>query len=129
MSIHQNKKNAITLYVMLFITLSLVAGTTMYLSHSATTEETLRRDKNIIPLNGPWKFIVGDNMQYARPGYDDYAGAASRGPKASLKAAMTAAESGDTIVVLKGTGTYDEGSRGVTGKALTIKTVGNVTIK
>lgn len=43
----------------------------MYLSHSATTEEILRTDKNIIPLNGPWKFIVGDNMQYSQSSYDD----------------------------------------------------------
>jgi hypothetical protein len=71
MSIQQNKKISITLYVMIFITLSLVAGTTMYLSHSATTEEILRTDKNIIPLNGPWKFIVGDNMQYSQSSYDD----------------------------------------------------------
>lgn len=60
-----------SLYVMMFITLLLVAGTAMYLSHSSTTEETLRADKNIITLNGPWKFIVGDNIQYSQPGYDD----------------------------------------------------------
>jgi hypothetical protein len=31
----------------------------------------LRTDKNIITLNGPWKFTVGDNMQYALSNYDD----------------------------------------------------------
>ena len=71
MSIQQNAKNSFTLYVMLFITLFLVAGVIMYLSHFATTEETLRTDKNITTLNGPWKFIVGDNMQYAQSDYDD----------------------------------------------------------
>jgi len=43
----------------------------MYLSHFTTTEEKLRADKNLIRLNGPWKFITGDNMQYAQPDYDD----------------------------------------------------------
>jgi hypothetical protein len=71
MGIQQNTKNSFTLYVMIFITLFLVAGVIMYLSYSATTEETLRTDKNITTLNGPWKFIVGDNMQYARSNYDD----------------------------------------------------------
>jgi hypothetical protein len=71
MSIQQNAKNSFTLYVMLFITVCLVAGVVIYLSHSSTTEETLRSDKNIITLNGPWKFTVGDNMQYALPNYDD----------------------------------------------------------
>jgi hypothetical protein len=56
---------------MLFITLLLVAGTIMYLSHFTTTEEKLSADKNLLPLNGPWKFITGDNMQYAQPNYDD----------------------------------------------------------
>ena len=28
-------------------------------------------DKNITTLNGPWKFIVGDNVQYARSDFDD----------------------------------------------------------
>src|SRR5258708_18670377 len=71
MGIQQNAKNSLTLYVMLFITLFLVAGVIKYLSYFATTEKTLRADKNIITLNGPWKFIVGDNMQYARSDYDD----------------------------------------------------------
>ena len=71
MSIQQNKKKSFTLYVMLFITLFLVAGVIMYLSYSATTEETLHTDKNITTLNGPWKFIVGDNVQYAQSNYDD----------------------------------------------------------
>lgn len=56
---------------MLFITLLLVAGTFIYLSYSSTTEETLRSDKNLITLNGPWKFIARDNMQYAESNYDD----------------------------------------------------------
>jgi len=67
----RNKYKFYSLYVMIFITLLLVAGTAIYLSHSATTEETLRADKNIIPLNGPWKFTVGDNMQYSQASYND----------------------------------------------------------
>ncbi|HEX3101681.1 MAG TPA: hypothetical protein VHQ01_07815, partial [Pyrinomonadaceae bacterium] len=43
----------------------------VYLSHSTTTEEALRTDKNIMPLDGPWKFIAGDDLQYALPEYDD----------------------------------------------------------
>jgi hypothetical protein len=60
MSIQQNAKSSFTLYVMIFISLLLVAATIIYLSHSSAT------GKNIITLNGPWKFIVGDNMQYAQ---------------------------------------------------------------
>src|SRR4051812_47665886 len=71
MSVKQNAKFSFTLYVMIFITLLLAAGTAIYLSHSATTEETLRADKTIILLTGPWKFTVGDDMQYSQPGYDD----------------------------------------------------------
>ena len=65
MSIQQNAKKSFILYVMIFITLFLVAGTIMYLSHSSVT------GRNIITLNGPWKFIAGDNMQYAQSNYDD----------------------------------------------------------
>jgi len=71
MSIQSNAKKSFILYVMLFITLFSVAAVIIYLSHSSTTEETLRTDKNLITLNGPWKFTVRDSMQYAQPNYDD----------------------------------------------------------
>src|SRR5678809_1612669 len=71
MGIQQNAKISFILYVMTFITLLLVAVTFMYLSYSSTTEETLRSDKHLTTLNGPWKFIAGDNMQYAASNYDD----------------------------------------------------------
>lgn len=67
----QNTKISFFPYVMLSITLALVAGVILYLSDSTTTEEALLNDKNILTLNGPWKFIVGDNMQYAQSNYDD----------------------------------------------------------
>ncbi|AEV97250.1 glycoside hydrolase [Niastella koreensis] len=65
------KKNLLLCYVMLIITLLLVAGTFIYLSLFSTTEEALRSDKQLTTLNGPWKFIAGDNMQYAASNYDD----------------------------------------------------------
>ena len=65
------KKKLLFCYLMLLITLLLVAGTFMYLSYSSTTEEILRSDKHLTTLNGPWKFIAGDNMQYAETNYDD----------------------------------------------------------
>jgi hypothetical protein len=71
MGIQQNAKKSFTPYVMIFITLLLVAGVIIYLSHPTATEETSGNGKNIITLNGPWKFIVGDNMEYARSSYDD----------------------------------------------------------
>ena len=71
MGIQQNAKISFILYVMTFITLLLVAVTFMYLSYSSTTEETLRSEKHLTTLNGPWKFIAGDNMQYAESNYDD----------------------------------------------------------
>jgi hypothetical protein len=64
-------KNLLRTLWMLFISLLLTVGTFMYLSYSSTTEEILRSDKNLILLNGPWKFITGDKMQYAEPDYDD----------------------------------------------------------
>ena len=71
MGTRQNANNSFILYVMILITVLLVAGVTKYLSYFATTEETLRADKNITTLNGPWKFLPGDNMQYAESNYDD----------------------------------------------------------
>lgn len=71
MNIQQTAKNSFILYGMLFITLLLVAGTFMYFSYFSITEEALRSDKNLITLNGPWKFIAGDNMQYAQSSYND----------------------------------------------------------
>lgn len=71
MNIQQTGKNYFILYVMLVITLLLVAGTFMYMSYFSTTEEALRSDKNLTILNGPWKFITGDNMQYAQSNYND----------------------------------------------------------
>lgn len=75
-------------------------------------------------------FVFVDNLK----GNDGWSGAHSYslggdGPKATLKAAMKQAPSGAVIYVLKGTGVYDEGSRGAQGKELTIKTIGGVTIK
>jgi hypothetical protein len=71
MNIQQTAKNSFILYVMLFITLLLVAGSFMYMSYSSTTEEALHSDKNLTTLNGPWKFIAGDNIQYAQSNYND----------------------------------------------------------
>jgi len=65
------KKKLLFCYLMLFITLLLVVGTFMYLSYSSTTEDTLRSDKHLITLNGPWKFMAEDNMQYAESNYND----------------------------------------------------------
>src|SRR5260370_30798879 len=65
------KKKLLLCYFMLFVTLLLVAGTFMYLSYSSTTEGILRSDKHLTTLNGPWKFIAGDNMQYVESNYDD----------------------------------------------------------
>jgi len=67
----QNAKSSFLLYAMLVITLGLIASVIGYLSHSTTTEEALRTDKNVMPLDGPWKFIAGDDLQYALPNCDD----------------------------------------------------------
>jgi len=67
----QSAKISFLLHAMLVITLGLVGGVIVYLSHSTTTEEALRTDKNVMPLDGPWKFIAGDDLQYALPNYDD----------------------------------------------------------
>jgi hypothetical protein len=67
----QHKKKSFIIYLVLLINLLLVAGVIIYLSHFTTTEKKLRADKNIITLNGPWKFKTGDSIQYALPNYDD----------------------------------------------------------
>ncbi|MGH8046102.1 MAG: hypothetical protein ACREKL_02550 [Chthoniobacterales bacterium] len=79
---------------------------------------------------GQSHYLYVDN----RTGDDNNTGAlpyaaGTSGPKFSIKTAMAEAKSGDVIVVLKGTGFYNEGSRSAHGKALTIKTTGGVTIK
>ncbi len=56
-------------------------------------------------------------------------GSGNNGPKFSIKAAMAAAESGTVIVVLPGTGIYNEGSRSANGKRITIRTVQPIIIK
>lgn len=75
--------------------------------------------------------IYVDNLSGSdgNSGRNSYVALGSDGPKASLKRAMEEAPSGSTIVLLKGTGIYDEGTRGVPGKPLTIKPVDAVTIK
>lgn len=82
---------------------------------------------------GATHFLYVDNAHGddAASGFAPYAarGAEFSGPKASLKAAMAAARDGDTIIVLPGTGLYDEGSRSAEGKQLTIKTLGKITIR
>lgn len=51
------------------------------------------------------------------------------GPKASIKSAMASAKDGDIIVIMKGTGTYDEGAQAIASKQLTIIPLNAVTIK
>jgi hypothetical protein len=93
--------------------------------------EFIARTSPSSPGNAPVpRVLYVDNLA----GDDSNAGttpytAEDDGPKASLKAAMAAAASGDVIVVMKGRGLYDEGSRGVRGKALTIRAVDPVKIK
>src|SRR5215813_14419362 len=71
MSLQQSSKISFIPYLMLFVTLLLVAGVIDYLSRSTTTEEALRAEKNLVLLNGPWRFAAGDDLEYARPEYDD----------------------------------------------------------
>lgn len=65
MSIKQNSHLLITLYLMIFISLLVVVGTVIYLASSPDVSQS------VTTLNGPWKFTVGDNMQYAQPDYND----------------------------------------------------------
>lgn len=65
------KKSLLLSLMMLFVTMLLVTATFVYLSQASTSEEALRSDKHLITLNGPWKFITGDSLHYADPGYDD----------------------------------------------------------
>jgi hypothetical protein len=72
-------------------------------------------------------FVDNANGSDRNSGRRSYGG--SEGPKASLKAAMSAASVGSIIVVMKGVGVYDEGSRGDEEKSLTIKAIEPVTIR
>lgn len=69
-----------------------------------------------------------------RIGSDANSGASSlaigkNGPKASIKAAMAAAENNALIVVMPGSGVYEEGSRSAKGKRIVIRTVDNIVIQ
>lgn len=75
-------------------------------------------------------FLFVDNLK----GNDGWSGAHSYlfggdGPKATLKAAMEQAPSGAVIYLMKGTGIYDEGSRGNAGKKLTVRAVAPIEIR
>jgi len=75
-------------------------------------------------------FVFVDNLK----GNDGWSGAYSYslgadGPKATLKAAMEEASSGAVIFLMKGKGVYNEGSRGIAGKKLTIRAVEQIEIR
>jgi hypothetical protein len=60
-----------TCYLLLFITLALVAGTFIYFAYSPITEAMLRADRKLVALGGPLKFTTGDSTQFAAVAYDD----------------------------------------------------------
>lgn len=75
-------------------------------------------------------FVFVDNLN----GNDGWSGARSYsiggdGPKATLKVAMEQASTGAVIFLMKGKGVYDEGSRGIVGKKLTVRAVEPVEIR
>ncbi len=74
-------------------------------------------------------YVDNLNGNDSNSGRHSYVGMGQDGPKASLKAAMAAAPPDGIIVVLKGKGIYEEGSRGTPDKQLTIKSVDPVTIR
>ncbi len=78
---------------------------------------------------GQLLYVDNLNGSDSNSGRNSYVALGNDGPKASLKAAMATAPNGATIVILKGAGIYEEGTRGVPGKQLTIKPVDPVTIK
>lgn len=76
------------------------------------------------------KFLFVDNLK----GNDGWSGAhsysfGSDGPKATLKAAMEQASSGAVIFLMKGQGVYNEGSRGIVGKKLTVRAIEPIEIR
>lgn len=79
--------------------------------------------------SGAFVFVDNLNGNDVNTGKTAQFSLGANGPKASIKAAMAAAASGDTIVVMKGRGIYDEGSRSADGKKLIIKTIAPVTIR
>lgn len=79
--------------------------------------------------SGAVLFVDNLHGNDANSGIRSYLAVGGDGPKSSIKAAMDAAPLKALIVVLKGTGVYKEGSRGVRGKQVTIKVVEPVSIK
>lgn len=73
-------------------------------------------------------YVDNKNGSDSNAGKSSYA-IGGDGPKASIKAAMAAAQSEDMIVIMPGTGVYQEGSSRAEGKQLTIKALANITIK
>lgn len=82
----------------------------------------------LLPGTGVYVFVDNVSGNDAFSGRRSYA-AGNEGPKAGIKAAMTAAPSGATIFVLPGTGLYKEGSMGIKNKRLTIRVLGDVKIQ
>lgn len=80
------------------------------------------------PILGSILYVDNKNGSDFHPGKVSYP-LGGDGPKASIKAAMEAAQSGDTIVILPGTGTYQESTRGIEGKSLTIRPLSAITIQ
>ena len=59
----------ICLFVSLLPVLALGSAAQSAAAPAATTNITL--GQSIVPLNGPWKFHIGDNPQWADPNFDD----------------------------------------------------------
>lgn len=82
-------------------------------------------------VSGSGHVLYVDNLNGndANTGKYSYAAMGQNGPKSSLTAAMNTAPDGGMIIILRGTGVYEESSRSAEGKSLTITALESVTIK
>jgi hypothetical protein len=58
-------------YIMLITSILLMILSFMYFKFSITNGITFDNDDTYITLNGPWKFKIGDNQQWAVPNFND----------------------------------------------------------
>ena len=57
---------------MLFL-IALVPGCTAAQDNDTPTAQSIELGEAVVPLDGPWKFHTGDNLQWANPAFDDSA--------------------------------------------------------
>jgi hypothetical protein len=55
----------------MLLLIALLPGPTTAQANDTPTAQTIELGEAVVPLDGPWKFHTGDNLQWADPAFDD----------------------------------------------------------